>query len=93
MKLPIWAKDSTGKYKLFPYWLIEEFPDGTRGISGLLLQDWWTASLVEPFLNHFIAYYRVGPAYTEFSTTCPLDFDCLVSRYVLKSSIITRKTK
>lgn len=70
-KLPIWAKDNTGKYRLFPYHLLDRFPDGEMGLADCWEQLWDHKSTFAPFKHLFEFEWKQNER----------------ARYVLKSSL------
>lgn len=54
MKLPIWAKDREGNYKVFPYELLETFSDRSMGITWVAAYDPQVQELFLQFKGHFI---------------------------------------
>lgn len=71
MKIPIWAKDNEGKYRLFPYHLLHQFADGEVGLADCWEQLWEPKSTFAPFKHLFEFEWKQNEA----------------ARYILRSSL------
>lgn len=54
MKLPIWAKDKAGNYKVFPYELLKPLDNGMMGVYWpYYYSDWRQSDMLWEFKEHF----------------------------------------